>query len=89
MVTHGAQAAPAGNIIFVSGDAQVITGGQARNAAKNTVVREGDTLLTGKTVNIPAPGAFSVAPPGAGVVVGFIAPDVLESGGLVVTPDKL
>lgn len=50
MVTHGVQAAPAGNIIFVSGDAQVIAaGGQARNAAKNTVVNEGDTLLTGKT----------------------------------------
>lgn len=51
MVTHGAQAAPAGNIIFVSGDAQIIrAGGQAPNvtmAAKNTVVNEGDTLLSG------------------------------------------
>ena len=43
------QAAPAGNIIFASGEVQIIgTDGKSRNAVKSAVVNEGDTLVTGK-----------------------------------------
>lgn len=61
------QAAPAGAIIFVVGDAQIIAaGGPARNAEKNTVVNEGDTLVTGKNgamhVRMNDSGFISVRP---------------------------
>ena len=49
-VPVAAQAATAGNVIFTSGDAQIIgADGKARAAVKNGAVNEGDTLVTGKT----------------------------------------
>ena len=62
------QAAPAGNVIFASGDAQIIgADGKARAAAKNAVVNEGDTLLTGKT------GAMQIRMTDAGFIA--VRPD--------------
>lgn len=43
------QGAPAGNVIFASGEARIINaGGVARDAAKGMAVTQGDTLVTGK-----------------------------------------
>ena len=71
------QAAPAGAIIFVVGDAQIVAmGGAARSAEKNTVVNEGDTLLTGKHgaihVRMNDSGFISVRPDTRLIVQSFV-----------------
>jgi FecR protein len=72
-----APGAPAGIIIFAIGDAQIIgAGGPARNAEKNIVVNEGDTLVTGKNgamhVRMNDTGFISVRPDTRLAVQSFI-----------------
>lgn len=72
-----AYAAPAGTIIFAVGDAQIISANATPRAAeKNTVVNEGDTLLTGKNgamhVRMNDTGFISIRPDTRLVVQSFV-----------------
>lgn len=72
-----AYAAPAGTIIFATGDAQIISAASpARAATKNTVVNEGDTLVTGKNgamhLRMNDQGFISVRPDTRLIVQNFV-----------------
>ncbi len=83
LIAAAAQAAPAGNIIFVTGDAQIIRAGSplpsnaiGSEATKNTVVNEGDTLVTGKAgamhIRMNDEGFISIRPETRLMVQSFI-----------------